>query len=203
MTEYTGVHVFSIPQKYHTEFLMFYAQKFNTTSQTYSMYSAYKEERKIGDERTIVVCFETVDNEKILKEIEKLKNSLRSLHWYQQLNSKRLYQIFLSASSVGKVLKFNVAIPEKDKEKYKYKYLYYVANASSRIEDINIEFSYFNFLKELDEYIPPEEFKDDEAFENSLYANCCVCIKTAFDEERYDRVVSSKVHSIYFKNEIS
>ena len=203
MTEYTGIHVFSIPQKYYNEFLMFYAKRFNTTLETHMMFSSNKAEQTIGDIKTIVICFETVDNEKILKEIEKLKNSLRSLHWYQQLNSKRLYQIFLSASSVGKVLKFNVAIPEKDKEKYKYKYLYYVANAGSRIEDINIEFSYFNFLKELDEYIPPEEFKDDEAFENSLYANCCVCIKTAFDEDCYDRVVSSKVHSIYFKDEIS
>ena len=197
MSKYTGIHRFSIPLKYHYNFLLDYSRIFDKSGKLRNMYNNIKIIQDFDGNETAVIYFETIDNEEMQKEIEKLKNLLNSPHWYTMFQTKRLYQFFEDVQQLSKLLKFNNKLGDDYKDKCKYKYLYYLAKSKGINARVGLEFEHLYFIAESDKCIVPEQIMEEQLCDYEK-SNCCICIKAALSDDGYERILSSEICSIYF-----
>ena len=65
MSKYTGIHRFSIPLKYHYNFLLDYSRIFDKSGKLRNMYNNIKVIQDFDGNETAVIYFETIDNEEM------------------------------------------------------------------------------------------------------------------------------------------
>lgn len=200
MTEFTKVHKFSIPIKFYNHFMRYYANAFDKTGHLYWLYDECKDVEFVQGIKHMVIYIETVNNEEMLNEIEKLKSKLMSSNWYSQMKVTRLYQLPLIKEGIRGILRTNCDFKKFGDESYITKYVYYRANAYANSTGFGVNIPNLCFLTSSDEFMDIEDVQKLKKPQEFCDTNSFICMKVTFVKERNDRIVSSKIHCIYFSN---